>query len=409
MRGWAGSSEALEVAPEFGPGLARRAADEDVGVVDALLVAETQGIDDVTGEAAAGEDIVGVIEVPAEDDESRGRRRGIATIPGGVGSADRWRQVVGGAEDLDGSGFAVIADEDTDTRALVGRERVANGGDGLNDLLPSGFFAKVAIVGEGEAHERATGGNREDDGADVRTAERDGGEEEAFDGVTPAGFQFWQPALGLHAAHGHEHGINAGGVVAAAFAEEEQRNGDQGHPAEDAVAAAEEEADEAGDPERGGGEIGADPELIAEEAVGAAFADVADMDVVQEGVGDEVVVHLPDQVGQRDQGGEGECGEEIRAQQITAGAGEDESAENAGDKEKDGVLGHDAKACEDADRQPPAGVFGLQKADDAKGDEHPPEKVEAGVLEFGSVEEREGRERDANGGGDLREASAAEV
>jgi hypothetical protein len=55
-----------------------------------------------------------------------------------------------------------------------------------------------------------------------------------------------------HRAHGQQHGIGAGHVVVAALGEEEERERDQVHPGQHAVAAVAQEADQAGDPERRG-------------------------------------------------------------------------------------------------------------------------------------------------------------
>ena len=76
---------------------------------------------------------------------------------------------------------------------------------------------------------------------------------------------------------------------------------DKIHEGDHAVAAVAQVAEEAGDPERRGGKVGADEELPGEEPFGAALADVAHMDVLEEGVGNPVMAGEPDEVGQEDE------------------------------------------------------------------------------------------------------------
>ena len=66
--------------PEKGPWLTWRAADEDVGMVKAFFVADSQRII-VSGEAAAGEDCVRLFLAEPESDDGGGRRNGVAAIP----------------------------------------------------------------------------------------------------------------------------------------------------------------------------------------------------------------------------------------------------------------------------------------------------------------------------------------
>ena len=96
----------------------------------------------------------------------------------------------------------------------------------------------------------------------------------------------------------------------AALADEQNHERDQVHEGQHAVAAVAQEADEAGEPKRRGGEVGADEELALEEAFGAAFADVARVDVLEEVVGDPVVAGEPDEVGQKDEERERDAGPE---------------------------------------------------------------------------------------------------
>jgi len=118
---------------------------------------------------------------------------------------------------------------------------------------------------------------------------------------------------------------------------------------------------------------------------------------------------LPEEVRQADEDGERGAGPEPRREEGSALTGQEKAAEDSCDVEGDGVLGHEAEAGEDAYGEPPAWVFGFEQAEDAVGDEEPPEEVEGGVLELGALEERDGGESDGEGGGDLREAAATEL
>ena len=90
-----------------------------------------------------------------------------------------------------------------------------------------------------------------------------------------------QPALGDDRAHGEQHGIRAGDVIVAAFADPEQCQRNQVHEGQHAIAAVEQEADQPGQPQRRGGRVGADEELVLEKSVGAAFAHVARVNVLK--------------------------------------------------------------------------------------------------------------------------------
>ena len=93
-----------------------------------------------------------------------------------------------------------------------------------------------------------------------------------------------------------------------AIAEERER--DKVHQGQHAKAAVAQETDEAGEPERRGGEVGADEELACAETLGAALAHIARVNVLEEVVGDEVVAHEPEEVGQKDEERERDAGPE---------------------------------------------------------------------------------------------------
>ena len=75
---------------------------------------------------------------------------GIAAQPFGVGGADGFGEPVGAAEDIDGAVLAVVAGGDAEVGLLVGRQRVADLGDGADELVPADLFAQVAVVAESE-------------------------------------------------------------------------------------------------------------------------------------------------------------------------------------------------------------------------------------------------------------------
>ena len=146
-----------------------------------------------------------------------------------------------------------------------------------------------------------------------------------------------------------------------------------------------------------------------EEAIGAAKADVARMDALEELQGGEVVVNLPDQVGKEDQDADGDATPEPAAAKMPTRAGEENADEYANGEEGHGVLGHQACADYGSDGKPPAGIFRLEQTNDEVGGQDPPEIVEARVHQNRSVEKRDGRDAGCDGSGDLREATAAEI
>src|ERR1017187_3284606 len=161
------STEVLMVFPELGPGQARWSADEYVGMILALFVAETFGVSVVSGEAAVGEDCIGLISTETDDDECGGLRRRIAAQVFGVGGADRFWEAIGGAEDLDGSILAVVAGGDAKMRLLMGRQGVPHLTGGAYELVPAELFPELGVMAECEVAQRAAVGERNDDGDDV--------------------------------------------------------------------------------------------------------------------------------------------------------------------------------------------------------------------------------------------------
>ena len=134
--------------------------------------------------------------------------------------------------------------------------------------------------------------------------------------------------------------------------------------------------------------------MSSEESVGAALADVAHVDVLEEGVGNPVMADEPEEVRQEDEERESDASPEPAGGKVAARGGEGESGENAGDVEDDGVFCVEAETKRSADRKQPARIFRLEQTDDEVSDEHPPEKIERGVLKFVAFEDlRRGKAR----------------
>ena len=126
------------------------------------------------------------------------------------------------------------------------------------------------------------------------------------------------------------------------------------------------------------------------------------MDDAKEVQGDEVMVDLPEDVGQRNDESQRSAGPHPGAAKVPPRGGEDNASDEAEDEQSHGVLGHHADADGGSDGEPPAWVVGGDEADDEPGDDRPPEQVERGVREEATAEERL-----ASGGCSKRERSWA--
>jgi hypothetical protein len=172
-----------------------------------------------------------------------------------------------------------------------------------------------------------------------------------------------QPALSPGGAGGDQHRVGRRQVVVAAFHDEHQHQGDGEHPSDHPKALRfrpGEEPEESGEPERGGDDVSAFPELADEKAAGAAEADVPGVNARQELERQEVVAELPDEVGQEDE--ERNCGAqpEPRGGEVLAGTGEQDAAGDAGQEERQGELGHQAEAHGHAQNEEPARLVRLE-------------------------------------------------
>ena len=134
----------------------------------------------VTREPAACEDRVGLLTREPENDERGGRRGWVSAEPFGVGCADRLGKSVGTAENFDRSVLAVVGGGDAKVCLLVGRQRIADCGDGFDELVPAKLLAQIAVVVEGEVAQRAAeDAMGSDDGADIGAANSETGEEDS--------------------------------------------------------------------------------------------------------------------------------------------------------------------------------------------------------------------------------------
>ena len=140
----------MEGGPELRPGEFGRAAKEDVAALGGLFVGDAVGVGVLGDKAAGGQ--VGFDEFAGEADDDEGLRRGIAVAacPGGVNAADGRGQAVGRAIEIDGADFAVIFDKDAEMGAGFSGKRIADMGEGGDEVGPADFVAEgdVHLFGE---------------------------------------------------------------------------------------------------------------------------------------------------------------------------------------------------------------------------------------------------------------------
>jgi hypothetical protein len=159
----------------------------------------------------------------------------------------------------------------------------------------------------------------------------------------------------------------------------------------------------------GAAKVGADEELAGPEALGAAFAHVARVNVLEEVVGDEVVARRARGSWAERSAAPARFRPEPAALEEAARGREDEPGENSGDEKDDGVLGEQAQADGGADGQPPARILVTEQANGEVRDQHPPQVIEGGVLELVPSKSGSGEKRDGERRGELRQARAAQL
>ncbi len=212
------------------------------------------------GEAAVGEDGIGLFRPEADDDEGGWPRRWISARVFGVGGADGLWEAVSGAEYLDGSILAVVAGGDAEM-SPAGR------GEGNCECrlrwatirFHPNSSRRSPLRFRAKSRRGPLDCQRDDEGDDVGA---DGGEscevKNLCGAFGPAGEERDPARAPGVAPMAMEHGIRGGHVVSTAFAEEEEGEGHEIHEGDHAIAVAAKVGCEAGDPEWGSKEIGAD-------------------------------------------------------------------------------------------------------------------------------------------------------
>src|SRR5260370_14387345 len=129
-----------------------------------------------------------------------------------------------------------------------------------------------------------------------------------------------------NAAASNQHRIQRRSVVGTRASQGEKREGDDKRPAKKAVAPAllpNEVEPQAQESQRGSDKVHAEPKLLPEKSVVAALPQVAGMQMGQELQRDEVVLHLPDDVRQKDENGNTNTDPKPAAAQVTPGRREE--------------------------------------------------------------------------------------
>jgi len=132
------------------------------------------------------------------------------------------------------------------------------------------------------------------------------------------------------------------------------------------------------------------------------------MDVVEKLVGDEIVAHQPNEVGQEDQQRQGNSRPEPAAQDEPARTGEHNTGENPCNVKHHGIFGQQSQADYSTDGQPPARVLCFEQPDREVRDQHPPQVIEGRILKFRPFEKWKRRQSYGESRRDLGEAAAAQ-
>ena len=305
--------------------------------------------------------------------------------------------------------FAIIADGDSQVRLLVRGQGIADAGDGFDELIPADLFAQIPAVLEGKVTQWATGSKGNPTRKEVGSEGEEAREEDGFDGALRPRWDVGQPAFASGGTHGNQHWVRFCDVIEAALIEPEYQHRNQVHEGDHAIAPIAKVGIQANEPYRSGEEIGAGPELADQKSICAAFADVAGVNVLEEGVGDEVVSNEPEDVRRKDDESDCDAGPEPLRREVPACGRKRHADENSGNVKDDGVFGEQREAESRTDGEPPTGIFCFKQANGEPGHERPPQKCERGVLKLCCLEDGKRRECDRKRGGDLRKAAAPEV
>src|SRR5579875_2079614 len=293
----ASSTERLIFLPELRPGQARAAADVDEGPplcflrLDAFLVVR------ISGHPAVRKSFVDAALPEAQHDQRPWRWVRIAAQPGRVGAADRHRHSILLPEDLYYTLRAVVAGNDSEARALLRRQAVADSSHALCDLRPAEFLGVSVVHAHGKSAQRPALCDRDDDDD---SHQRVPCERQPVD-TEHASLEHGPLALEPVCTHGHaqceQHGVDRRGIVAARVREPkvEQRHGP--HPSNGTPMSLAPGTPESGEPYRECYSVDGKPKLVGPETLAAPVFDVSRMDALQEMEGDEPMPRLPDQVG----------------------------------------------------------------------------------------------------------------
>src|SRR5262249_38348350 len=130
------------------------------------------------------------------------------------------------------------------------------------------------------------------------------------------------------------------------------------------------------DPNRRGKQIRVGQELIAQKSLCTSLAHIADVNVLQKMIGDEIMFYLPRNVWCEDQQRESYGAPEPRGLKIFARTCQCNACKNSSYIENDGVLGQQPNSYNSANCNPPARIFRLKQANHEPRNQHPPQQVE---------------------------------
>lgn len=135
------SAEVLKILPEFRPGLAKAAADENVWVVARFFVLDAEAVPGVCDEPAGSKIAFDEVFRKADDDERLRRRIAVTAQIEGVDATDRGGKAVLWAVEIDGASFAVVSGKDAEGGAVLFRDGIANLRHSFDEFGPADFLA----------------------------------------------------------------------------------------------------------------------------------------------------------------------------------------------------------------------------------------------------------------------------
>src|SRR5579859_2594850 len=129
----------LEPVPHLRKGLLESVADPDREVLFLHAPPRGQGWTLVIGVAPT----LGTVAIPLQQDQAFASVLTRSPVIVVLVRADRFRQSILPAEEVDGAGLAIIARQDSRFGAHLRRQRVINSRDGLHHLRPAKLVAEV--------------------------------------------------------------------------------------------------------------------------------------------------------------------------------------------------------------------------------------------------------------------------